>query len=180
MSEVTKKIVFFDGDGTLWYPKTTKRTKPPQWVYLDEMVTDPIAELVVTPTTKDTLSVLGEWGVKRVLLSTCPLPEEEAIMDRIRATQQVDIHHLLDDVQVAPDHAGGKGERIVTLLGRYGLGKDSALMVGDTYERDYQSAQAVGVEGLLIRTDYHQDFVDQLDESRIITNVGDILARIYL
>lgn len=31
-----KKTVFFDGDGTLWYPKTTRRTRKPWWIYLDE------------------------------------------------------------------------------------------------------------------------------------------------
>lgn len=178
MSEITKKVIFFDGDGTLWYPKTTERTRPPQWVYLDEAITDPITELVITPTTKETLSVLGGLGIMRVLLSTCPLPEEEAVKDRVRAARHVDIHHLLDDVQVAPDHPGGKGERIVTLLGKYGIGKEHALMVGDTFERDYQSALAVGVEGLLIRTDYHQEFVDQLDGSQIIADVGDVLGHI--
>jgi len=178
MIEATKRVVFFDGDGTLWYPRTTRRTRPPQWVYLDRTIIDPIAELIVTPTTRETLSVLGGLGVKRVLLSTCPLPEEEAILDRTRAAKQVDIHHLLDDVQVAPDHPGGKGERIITLLGMYGLDKEHALMVGDTYERDYRSAQAVGVDGLHITTDYHQDFVDQLDRSRVIADVGDVLSRI--
>ena len=35
-----KKVVFFDGDGTLWYPKTTKRTAAPHWVYLDPAITN--------------------------------------------------------------------------------------------------------------------------------------------
>lgn len=28
-----KKIIFFDGDGTLWYPKKTKWTKKPHLIY---------------------------------------------------------------------------------------------------------------------------------------------------
>jgi hydroxymethylpyrimidine pyrophosphatase-like HAD family hydrolase len=30
-----KKIIFFDGDGTLWYPKKTKYKEHPVWLYID-------------------------------------------------------------------------------------------------------------------------------------------------
>ena len=30
-----KKIIFFDGDGTLWYPKKTKYKEHPVWLYRD-------------------------------------------------------------------------------------------------------------------------------------------------
>src|SRR5665213_1429742 len=131
-----KKVIFFDGDGTLWYPKTTKRTKAPHWVYLDDNI-DSYAQFIVTPTTVETLEELGKRGIKRVLLSTSPLPEEEAIMSRIKAAQLVDIHHLLDDIQVSLDYPEGKGERIITLLANYGLNPEDALMVGDTFNWDY-------------------------------------------
>lgn len=175
---VVKKVIFFDGDGTLWYPQSTKRTKPPHWVYFDKTIVDLYAEFIVTPTTVETLVELGKRGIKRVLLSTSPLPEEEAIMSRIKSAQQVDIHHLLDDIQVAPDYPEGKGERILALLAKYGLKPAEALMVGDTFNWDYKSAQDVGVEGLLIASDYQPEFLRELDESRIIIDTIDLLDRI--
>ncbi len=172
-----KKIVFFDGDGTLWYPKTTKRTKAPHWVYFDTTI-DAYGQFIVTPTTIETLEELGGRGIKRVLLSTSPLSEEEAIMSRIKAAQLVNIHHLLDDIQVAPDYAEGKGERIVALLEKYALHPEDALMVGDTYGWDYKSAQDVGVEALLIRSEYQEEFIAELSEDRLIDNTIDLLGRL--
>lgn len=173
-----KKIIFFDGDGTLWYPRTTKRTTAPHWVYFDDAIADPFAEFIVTPTATETLETLGEKGIMRVLLSSCPLPEEEAIMSRIKASQQVNVHHLLDDVQVAPDYQAGKGERIAILLEKYGFQPQDALMVGDTYDWDMKSAAAAGVDGLLIRSDYQQEHIRQLDDAHLITNLREVLDRI--
>jgi FMN phosphatase YigB (HAD superfamily) len=173
-----KKVVFFDGDGTLWYPKTTKRTVAPHWVYHDPAITDPWSLFIPVPTVVETLQRLGEMKIKRVLLSTSPLPEEEAIMSRIKAAKQIDIYHLLDDVQVAPDYMEGKGERITALLEKYGLTPENALMVGDTFNWDYKSAQDVGVEGLLIRSDYQQEFIPELPDDRLITDLEELLAKI--
>jgi len=33
MNNLEKKIIFFDGDGTLWYPRETKYTKAAHWIY---------------------------------------------------------------------------------------------------------------------------------------------------
>ena len=173
-----KKVIFFDGDGTLWYPETTKRTIAPHWVYLDKTISDPYELFVPTPTVAETLTQLGELSIKRVLLSTSPLPEEEAIMSRIKATKQVDVHHLLDDIQVAPEYPAGKGERIMALLKAYGLEPEDALMVGDTFSYDYQSAQDVGVEGLLIRSEYQTEFVNELPKDRLITHLKEVITKI--
>ena len=35
---VMKKIIFFDGDGTLWYPKETKHKRNPVWIYKDKTI----------------------------------------------------------------------------------------------------------------------------------------------
>jgi hypothetical protein len=32
---MNKLIIFFDGDGTIWYPKATKRKVKPHWIYSD-------------------------------------------------------------------------------------------------------------------------------------------------
>ena len=173
-----KKVIFFDGDGTLWYPKTTKRTVAPHWVYLDHSIADPYALFIPTPTVVETLERLGEMKIKRVLLSTSPLPEEEAIMSRIRASKHIDIHHLLDDIQVAPEYIEGKGERITALLKKYNLNPEDALMVGDTFGWDYKSAQDVGVEGLLIKSDYQKEFMQELPKDRIITHLKEVIEKV--
>lgn len=176
-----KKVIFFDGDGTLWYPESTKRTVAPHWVYFDPMtMSNPWAEFVATPTVAETLRRLGDLNIKRVLLSTSPLPEEEAIMSRIKAAQQIDVHHLLDDIQIAPDYPSGKGERLVALLERYGLGARDALMVGDTYERDYQAARDVGIDSLLLRSEYQQEFIEQLPANQVITDLIEVLGHVDL
>lgn len=169
-----KKIIFFDGDGTLWYPEKTKRQIPPQWVYTDPDIADPIAEFVVTPTAPELLQELGKLGIKRVLLSTSPLAEEEAIMHRIAICQHIDIHHLLDDVHAAPVRVTGKSERIIDLLQRYELQAADALMVGDTYAWDYQAAENVGVEGLLLRSEYQAEHIPAVGD-RAIDNIIDVL-----
>ena len=33
-----KTIIFFDGDGTIWYPKNTKRKVAPHWIYSDKEI----------------------------------------------------------------------------------------------------------------------------------------------
>lgn len=170
-----KKIIFFDGDGTLWYPAKTKRTVRPHWVYRDPNIADPLSEMVVTPTAGETLTKLGEMGVKRVLLSTSPESEELAIRSRTRVAQLVGVYNLLDDVQVAPEYVEGKGTRIIALLSEYGLKREDALMVGDTYKWDYESAGNVGVEGLLIRSDYQREYIDELDKNKVITNLIEVI-----
>lgn len=168
------KVVFFDGDGTLWYPSRTKRTQKPHWVYTDASIKDPIQEFEVTPGTIETLEELGRRGIKRVLLSTSPLVVDEAILHRIAVLKHVNIHHLLDDIQVAPNDVAGKGDRIVDLLAIYGIHKSDALMVGDTYLWDYQAAEQVGVRALLIRTDYQAEAIAKLDPGNVINDLSGI------
>lgn len=173
-----KKVIFFDGDGTLWYPKTTKRTRKPHWVYLDESIADPVGEFIITPHAKDVLETLGSKGIKRVLLSTSPLSEEEAIMQRIEVLQHIDIHHLLDDIQVAPDRQDGKGLMITKLLKQSGLKPEDALMVGDSYKWDYDAAQNVGVDAALLDSDYERDLAKQMGVTNLIKDLRGVLALI--
>ena len=57
--KMKKKIVFLDGAGTLWYPKATKRTQKPHWIYHDPETKDNYLEhLELTPRTKETLELL--------------------------------------------------------------------------------------------------------------------------
>jgi FMN phosphatase YigB (HAD superfamily) len=170
-----KKVIFFDGDGTVWYPSATLRSRKPWWIYEDTSLADPIRELIVTPTTVDLLHELGRRGIKRVLLSTSPLAQDEAILHRIKIAQHVDIHHLLDDVQAAPDYPAGKGDMIRLLLAQYGLTAEDALMVGDSVERDYDAAQAVGVDALMISSDYEAEAIASVPVGRVIQVTADVL-----
>lgn len=170
-----KRIIFFDGDGTLWYPKSTLRTRPPQWIYQAGVFEDPVSELIATPGASEILQALGEMAIRRVLLSASPLPEQEAIADRIRVAQQVGIYHLLDEIQVTPGSREGKGAKIIGLLARDGLNKEDALMIGDTLDWDYQSAVDTGVDGLLLTTGYHQNGIESLRGDRLIRQLDEVL-----
>lgn len=56
-----KKIIFFDADGTLWYPKSTKYSKMPHWVYLESQNPDDyLKHLVVIPSVLKTLKKLKD------------------------------------------------------------------------------------------------------------------------
>jgi phosphoglycolate phosphatase-like HAD superfamily hydrolase len=171
-----KKVVFFDGDGTLWYPKSTLRTQKPHWVYNHPEIDDPRAELIVTPKTITTLKELGARGIRRVLLSSCPLPEEEAITNRIEIAQHVRVHGLLDDVRVAPDRQDGKAEQLQRLLTEFKISPQEALMVGDRCDWDYLAAVSIGVEAVLIATDYDKDRARELRITRTIPDIGQVLT----
>lgn len=78
--ETEEKIIFLDGDGTLWYPKATKRTQKPHWIYHDPETKDNYLEhLELTPKTKEALEYLSgkaciSWyfrrtHTRRILLS---------------------------------------------------------------------------------------------------------------
>jgi FMN phosphatase YigB (HAD superfamily) len=54
-----KKIIFFDADGTLWYPKATKRNKHPVRLYKDKRYKRHTDHLELTPKTLETLNKLN-------------------------------------------------------------------------------------------------------------------------
>jgi FMN phosphatase YigB (HAD superfamily) len=154
-----KDVVFFDGDGTLWYPRSTLRTCKPHWVYLDKTIENPIAEMIATPQAESTLRELGARGVQRVLMSTSPLEEDEALAHRTAIAEHVGIIDLLDDINVAPDVVDGKGQKIAAWLLRHGVAPQRALMVGDTYQWDVVAANNVGVDGLLLDSEHEAEVI---------------------
>ena len=90
----------------------------------------------------------------------------------------VGVFDLLDDVQVAPVYIEGKGQRILALLASYSLQPEDALMVGDAYQWDYESAKNVGVDGLLIESDYQQEYIAELGSKRVIKQLIDVIDRL--
>lgn len=174
-----KTTIFFDGDGTLWYPATTRRSRKPHWVYEDPAIADPITEMIATPGAVSCLRHLGRLGVRRVLLSTSPLPEPEALAHRRAIAGRVGILRLLDDVLVAPARPDGKGLQISAYLRKHQLTAESALMVGDTYVYDYLAAAAVGVEGVLLGSEY-LEVPEGFDEGQVMGELSNIVDRIAI
>ena len=152
-----KDIIFFDGDGTLWYPQSTKYTKKPHWIYLESKNTeDHYKHLVMIPTVLVTLKTLKKMGVITIVLSTHPHPPKEADTIINHKVTHFKLNDLFDEVHATREFHGSKGEFIIKILKARGLPKTKALMVGDHYLWDFKSARDVGVDALLIESDYMQ------------------------
>ena len=150
-----KSIIFFDGDGTLWYPQSTKYTKKPHWIYSQSKnASDHCKHLVMIPTVLSTLKKLKKMGVITVLLSTHPHHPKEADSLINHKVKHFRINDLFDEIHATREHHGSKGEFIVRILKKRGISKTRALMVGDHYRWDYKSARDVGVDALLIESEY--------------------------
>ena len=179
-----KKIVFCDADGTLWYPHATKRTRHPVWLYLDEQLRHNYLEhMCLTPQAVETLMSLRHHGIITVILSTHPHEPEEAARRLNEKAKYFGLHELFDKVHATAEYIEAKGEKILEILQQNNLKKEDALMVGDSYTWDYYPAQNVGVEAILINSDYHQEnrenepvknLVNDLDELLPLLNIPSI------
>ncbi|OIO81730.1 hypothetical protein AUJ84_00390 [Candidatus Pacearchaeota archaeon CG1_02_32_132] len=150
-----KKIVFFDGDGTIWYPKRTKWKEGPWWIYKDkETSTDSKFHLVLTPTAHSTLKKLKTQGIILILLSTHPHSPREAKLIIDEKVRHFNLKNIFDEVHATREYHHSKGEFILKILNKRKIPKSQALMVGDHYLWDYKPARDVGIDALLIKTDY--------------------------
>lgn len=147
-----KKIVFLDGDGTLWYPKVTKRTKKPHWIYHDPATKDNYLEhLELTPRTKETLEALREKGLSLVVLSANPYAEDIALKEIKDRLKHFGLMSLFYAYRASDGNdQDGKASIILEILASLGLQKEDALMVGDSYFYDYLVAKNIGVDALFI------------------------------
>lgn len=153
--KIKKKIIFFDGDGTLWYPKKTKYQEKPHWIYSlskDEAIHH--KHLIMTPTTPVTLRKLKKLGVITILLSTHPHPPKEADSIINNKVKHFKLDNLFDEIHATREYHSSKGEFILKILKKRDIPKTKALMVGDHYHWDYKPAKKVGVDALLIESDY--------------------------
>ena len=172
---MNKEIIFFDGDGTLWYPKSTKYIEKPHWIYLkSKNANDHYKHLVMIPTVFSTLKKLKKMGVIIVLLSTHPHPPEEADSIINHKVKHFKLNELFDEVHATREYHGSKGEFIVKILKERGLSKSKALMVGDHYHWDIESAKNVGVDALLIESDYMQKFIQSRRIKKTIKKLSEI------
>jgi FMN phosphatase YigB (HAD superfamily) len=151
-----KQIVFFDGDGTLWYPKKTKYKKAVWWIYeLPGDYKDHCNHLILTPTTYNTLKKLKKMGVVTIILSTHPQTSKVADIIINHKVKHFKISELFDEVHATRGYKEAKGEMILKILKEKKISKKNALMVGDNYYWDYKPARDVGVDALLIKSDHH-------------------------
>src|SRR3989338_2056379 len=150
-----KKIIFFDGDGTLWYPKSTKWTKKPHWIYSESALPkDYLRHLVLTPRTTETLAVLKRCGIILVALSTHPHKRLEADMHMGRKIRHLQLDEIFDFIYTARPFPWGKGKVMERVLKKLKIPKTGTLLIGDSYVYDYLSARKVGIDCFLIKTPY--------------------------
>jgi len=155
--EKMKKIVFFDGDGTLWYPTETKRAKAPHWIYYnDSTKSNPLQHMSLTHKAKETLLRLKEHGVKCVLLSTHPHSPEEALKILKAKVQHFDLYKYFCEIHATPEQKQAKGDFILRILQQQRIPKKYALMVGDSYDWDYKPARLAGIAAVLIESAYRR------------------------
>lgn len=155
MNTKHKKIIFFDGDGTLWYPKKTKHTEKPHWIYSSGgTLNDHCEQLVMIPGVLPTLKKLKKNEITTILLSTHPHLHEEADAIINHKVSHFKLNKLFDEIHATREFHASKGEFIVKILKKRGIPKSKALMIGDTYNWDYKPARDVGVDAFLIESEY--------------------------
>lgn len=176
---VKKRIVFFDGDGTLWYPKKTRRTEGPHWVYkLEGNHKFHNSHLMMTPTAISTLKKLKKLGIITIILSTHPHPPKEAQTILKEKIKYFHLQGLFDEIIATPDHGPNKskGKFILKMLKKMKIPKSQALMVGDSYKWDYKPAQEAGVKAVLIESSYQKLHPIGKRIKKTIRKLSDILS----
>jgi magnesium-dependent phosphatase-1 len=152
-----KKIIFFDGDGTLWYPKKTKYTKKPWWIYEHpETYAHAEEHLTTTPHLRKVLKKLKSMGVVLAVLSTQPyVSQHERDANLMRLIEHLNLEEFFDEIHGSKiirskNDQQTKGMVILKVLKRTGIAKSNALMVGDLYGPDYRDVKRVGVDSVLV------------------------------
>lgn len=172
-----KKLIFLDGDGTLWYPSSTKRSQKPHWIYHDPVTKDRYLEhMELSPNVKETLLKLREKGMTLVLVSASPYPVEvadEELREKLEFFGLLDLFHLY---RSSPeDRPEGKGELMLEIIESLHLAKDDALMAGDSYFYDYLAAKNVGIDAFFIENEYTKMPEEIPNDLRVIREVSDLL-----
>ncbi len=152
LMKLKKKIIFLDGDGTLWYPKATKRKQKPHWIYHDpETKNNYLEHLELTPKTKEALEYLSAKGLYLVVLSANPYAEDIAIKEINERLEHFGLVSLFYTFRSSEgSDPNGKSSIILEILDTLGLEKQDALMVGDSYFYDYLAAKNIGVDAFFI------------------------------
>jgi FMN phosphatase YigB (HAD superfamily) len=147
-----KKIIFLDGDGTIWYPKKTKRKVKPHWIYHDPDTKENYLEhLELTPDAEKTINKLREKNIYLVVISANPQSEEIAVNEIKERLVHFNIASHFIFVRSSPgDDPNGKSAIMLNVLESLSIKKEDALMVGDSYYYDYMAAKDIGIDALWI------------------------------
>jgi len=170
------KIIFFDGDGTLWYPKKTKRLQKPHWIYKKHK--NYIKHLILTPTTIPTLRALKRKKVLTILLSTHPHPPREADMVLNKKVVHFKLNTFFDQVIATRNQPASKKEFILRVLKKLNIPKSQALMVGDSYKWDYQPARQAGIDAVLLESEYRKEDSQAKKVKFVIKHLSGVLGYI--
>lgn len=175
-----KKIIFFDADGTLWYPKKTRNSSNPGWIYENPKIMQPYLHLILTPTTMATLRRLKKTGVRCVIISATPYPLHSAKANLEKKLRHLHLHRIIDGYYLVNMRDGaGKAKRIIRTLKDLGIKKSEALMIGDSYWADYKYPRANGIDALLFNSEFQNSRAWQVRKAKYkIYKMSDILRYI--
>ena len=155
MIKDNKKIIFFDGDGTIWYPKKTKRKVSPHWIYSNKKTKkDCLRQLELVPGVIKILKKIKQNNIALILLSTHPTDLKNAQQLLKEKIEYFNLQNLFNECFATQGHHESKGEFILKILKNKKIPKSKALMIGDSYHYDYLSAKKINVDSLLIKTPY--------------------------
>lgn len=171
-----KRIVFFDGDGTLWYPKKTKWLQKPHWVY--KKYKNFKHHLILTPTTISTLRALRRKKILVVLLSTHPHPPREADVVLKNKVLHFKLDGYFDRTIATRNLPSSKTQYILRVLKKLSIPKAQALMVGDSYKWDYLPARQAGIDAVLLDSKYRKEDNKARNVKHVIKNLRGTLQYI--
>jgi FMN phosphatase YigB (HAD superfamily) len=173
-----KRLYFFDGDGTLWYPKETKRTIKPHWVYQDPTTKDSYLEqLTLTPGVAELLPQLYEQEIFIVVISAHPGPQDQAMTEMQTKLTHFGIADYIYSYHITPgDNPHGKTAVIKQVLAELGLKPSQAVMIGDSYSYDYLGGKDAGIDALWIQNPSCKVPDTFPEDLTTITEISDLLT----
>ena len=109
---------------------------------------------MLIPGTVNTLRRLKKMGIITVILSTHPHEKDEAYKRIDKKVKHFNLGEFFTEVHATREYHESKGEYIIEILKRLNIPKTKAIMIGDNYKWDYKPARSVGVDALLVESDY--------------------------
>lgn len=150
-----KRVIFFDGDGTTWYPRETKREVPPYLIYKKyKKEKDYLPKLKLAYGIVKIIKKLKKEEKTLILISTMPYKSSKANKLLDNKMRYLRLDNIFHEWYAVEDFQEAKGLLIVKLLKEKNISKKDALIVGDSYRYDYLSARSVNIEALLLRNSY--------------------------
>lgn len=173
-----KRILFLDGDGTLWYPTATKRTEKPHWVYHNEKTKDNYLEHIeLTPKTKEALEFFHEKGLYLIVISANPYDEETAVKEIKERLDYFGLSNLFYACRASEgNNPNGKVAIMLEIIDELGLSKEDALMIGDSYFYDYLAAKENGIDAFFIENEVSKKPEFMPKDLRSINEVWDLVG----